>query len=220
MNDTHGEQGQGWIGFDLDGTLAKYDKWEGVDHIGEPIGPMVDLIKKLHADGKKVKILTARVAPRAEPETKPNPYLENHWCIENPDSMPWATKQTKWTALEFIQDWCYRWLKFVPEIVHQKDHLMLELYDDRCKQVEPNTGVIIEDRAEFYRDRCRVMTAAACVLGVELAGAIAAARRAYDAGCSSKCWHYILMMVIGATVATLSLHFAPMVFDMARGWFQ
>ena len=34
MNDTHGETGKGWYGFDLDGTLAKYDGWKGIDHIG------------------------------------------------------------------------------------------------------------------------------------------------------------------------------------------
>jgi len=46
MNDTHGVEGKGWYGFDLDGTLAKYDKWEGIDHIGEPVKPMVDLIRE------------------------------------------------------------------------------------------------------------------------------------------------------------------------------
>lgn len=25
MNDTHGVEGKGWYGFDLDGTLAKYE---------------------------------------------------------------------------------------------------------------------------------------------------------------------------------------------------
>ena len=70
MNDTHGETGKGWYGFDLDGTLAKYDKWEGIDHIGEPVKPMVDLIKRMHAEGKVVKILTARVAPRSAVEYK------------------------------------------------------------------------------------------------------------------------------------------------------
>jgi hypothetical protein len=29
----------GWIGVDLDGTLAHYDGWKGIDHIGEPIKP-------------------------------------------------------------------------------------------------------------------------------------------------------------------------------------
>ena len=36
MNDTHGVEGEGWYGFDLDGTLAEYDKWEGISHIGKP----------------------------------------------------------------------------------------------------------------------------------------------------------------------------------------
>ena len=156
MNDTHGQQGEGWIGFDLDGTLAKYDGWNGIDHIGEPIEPMVSLIKVLHAEGKTVKILTARVAPRPNAETKPNPYLENHWCIENPDGMPWA-KKGPWTALEFIQDWCYHFLGFVPEIVYQKDSLMLDLYDDRCHQVIPNTGVAVEETAKEWKKQAHYL---------------------------------------------------------------
>ena len=140
MNDTHGEQGEGWYGFDLDGTLAKYDGWKGIDHIGEPVKPMVELIKRMHDEGKVVKIVTARVAPKEQPEVKPNPYREGHWCIESPDLQTWALKN-EWSPREFIQEWCYRILGFVPEIVYQKDHLMLELYDDRVKQVVPNEGV-------------------------------------------------------------------------------
>jgi hypothetical protein len=49
-----------WIGIDLDGTLAHYDGWKGADHIGEPIQKMVEFVKKLIADGNKVKIFTAR----------------------------------------------------------------------------------------------------------------------------------------------------------------
>jgi len=37
-----------WIGVDLDGTLAKYGEWRGVEHIGEPIPPMVDRVKGGH----------------------------------------------------------------------------------------------------------------------------------------------------------------------------
>lgn len=154
MNDTHGVEGKGWYGFDLDGTLSKYDKWEGIDHIGEPVKPMVDLIKRMHAEGKVVKILTARVAPKEKPEIKPNPYLENHLTIESPDDMPWAVHAEAWTAREFIQDWCYRVLGFIPEIVYQKDHLMLELYDDRVKQVVPNEGLLVED---LYRECGRML---------------------------------------------------------------
>ena len=152
MNDTHGENGKGWYGFDLDGTLAKYDGWKGIDHIGEPVKPMVDLIKKMHAEGKVVKIMTARVAPKEKPESKPNPYMAGNLCVQEPDVQTWALKD-EWTPLEFVQEWCYRNLGFIPEIVYQKDHLMLELYDDRVKQVVPNEGWLVEDIAMSKRQR-------------------------------------------------------------------
>lgn len=140
--DTHGASGQGWYGFDLDGTLAVYDRWRGIDHIGAPVVKTVRLMKRMHADGLRVKILTARVSPRSNPETKPNPYLENNWCIQDPDAMPWALRD-RWTPLEFIQEWCHGVLGFVPEITHEKDYLMLNLFDDRVVQVEPNTGWVL-----------------------------------------------------------------------------
>lgn len=55
----------GWIGVDLDGTLAYYDHWRGVSHIGEPIAPMVDRVKQWIKQGKVVKIFTARVSDPA-----------------------------------------------------------------------------------------------------------------------------------------------------------
>jgi len=52
---------EGWVGMDLDGTLAFYDKWRGEEHIGAPIPSMVKYIKRLLSRGYKVKIFTARV---------------------------------------------------------------------------------------------------------------------------------------------------------------
>lgn len=50
----------GWVGFDLDGTLAHYDGWKGTGKIGKPIPDMV-FICKLHIEaGVYVKIFTAR----------------------------------------------------------------------------------------------------------------------------------------------------------------
>ena len=49
-----------WIGVDLDGTLAEYSGFKGPDVIGRPIPEMVDRVKDWIADGKKVKIFTAR----------------------------------------------------------------------------------------------------------------------------------------------------------------
>ena len=138
-NDTHGVEGEGWYGFDLDGTLAKYDGWKGIDHIGEPVKPMVDLMKRMHDEGKVVKIVTARVAPRRlEDGTVGEQFT---WLTRGPSPDPDA----KYTATQYIQDWCEEsaQLGFIPDIVYQKDHLMLNLFDDRVTQVEPNTGRIL-----------------------------------------------------------------------------
>lgn len=147
MNDTHGVEGKGWYGFDLDGTLAKYDGWKGIDHIGEPVKPMVELMKRMHDEGKVVKIVTARVAPRRlEDGTVGEQFT---WMTREPSSDPDA----KYTATQYILDWCEEvaHLGFVPEVVYQKDHLMLELYDDRVKQVVPNEGWLVEDIAMSKR---------------------------------------------------------------------
>ncbi len=52
----------GWIGVDLDGTLAHYGDWKGYDHIGHPIPKMLDRVKAWLKEGKKVKIFTARAS--------------------------------------------------------------------------------------------------------------------------------------------------------------
>jgi len=50
----------GWVGVDLDGTLAVYDEWRGIGHIGEPIPPIVEFIRELRRAGVEVRIFTAR----------------------------------------------------------------------------------------------------------------------------------------------------------------
>lgn len=66
----------GWIGVDLDGTLAHYDGWKGIEHIGAPIPKMVERIKRWRAEGKRVKIFTARACDRAA-----IPYIQKY-CFE------------------------------------------------------------------------------------------------------------------------------------------
>jgi phosphoglycolate phosphatase-like HAD superfamily hydrolase len=105
----------GWIGVDLDGTLAEYHGWKGAYHIGEPIPKMVARIKKWLKEGKKVKIFTARAFAR---DSKQN---------------------------EVIEKWCLEHIGEVLEITCVKDYSMIELWDDRAKQVVPNTGEAIED---------------------------------------------------------------------------
>lgn len=51
-----------WIGVDLDGTLAHYEKWMGKEHIGWPVPLMLEQVKKWRVSGYTVKIFTARAS--------------------------------------------------------------------------------------------------------------------------------------------------------------
>lgn len=113
---------KGWIGVDLDGTLAHYDGWIAPDHIGDPIDAMVQRVKRWLDEGRTVKIFTARVS-----------YPGNDHQRE----------QEAGLARIAIQDWCREVFGFVLDITCEKDFGMVTLYDDRCRQVELNTGQLI-----------------------------------------------------------------------------
>jgi ribonuclease J len=66
-----------WIGIDLDGTLAFYDEWRGIEHIGEPIKPMIEFVKDLVSQKKNIKIFTARAS-----NLQSIPYIHK-WLKEN-----------------------------------------------------------------------------------------------------------------------------------------
>lgn len=103
---------KGWVGVDLDGTLARYDGWVGVTHIGEPVPAMRDRVVRWLEQGFDVRIFTARVSrPEQEPE-----------------------------AREAIEAWCREHIGRVLPITNVKDTKMVELWDDRAVQVIPNTG--------------------------------------------------------------------------------
>lgn len=114
MKDLHGEIGKGWIGVDLDGTLAYYDGWKGPTVIGDPIPKMLKRVKNWVSSGQDVRIMTARVTPSKD-----------------------DTLLSRMAIQKWLEEKCG--LFHIP-ITHAKDHLMLELWDDRCIQVIPNTG--------------------------------------------------------------------------------
>lgn len=65
------------IACDLDGSLAEYHGWKGVEHIGEPIPAMMERVKRWIGEGKEVVIFTARLdEPGAFPHIK-------RWLREN-----------------------------------------------------------------------------------------------------------------------------------------
>jgi len=110
----------GWIGVDLDRTLAHYDVWRGLDHIGEPIPLMLNRVKDWISRGYDVRIFTARVS-----ETGPEGYVYDPALARNA-----------------IGEWCLKHVGIVLPVTNVKDFEMVELWDDRAIGVQPNTGKV------------------------------------------------------------------------------
>lgn len=104
---------------DLDGTLAIYDGWQGPHHIGLPVKLMVDRVKGWLAEGRDVRIFTARVS-----ETNPSVVAVGECLVHRA-----------------IEKWCLEHIGQPLPITNIKDYGMIELWDDRAVQVEANTGM-------------------------------------------------------------------------------
>ncbi len=126
----------GWIGVDLDGTLAEYHGWRGAGHIGSAIRPMVERVRTMLAAGKEVRIMTARVS---------------------------SNDQEAEDARMAIRVFCVTQFGRPLPVTCIKDYHMVELWDDRAVSVEKNTGRVTtevplaadspatEDAREFAR---------------------------------------------------------------------
>jgi hypothetical protein len=55
-----------YAAFDLDGTSAKYEGFRGHDHIGDPIPTMIERIQRFRAEGREVRLFTARASVPAQ----------------------------------------------------------------------------------------------------------------------------------------------------------
>lgn len=111
---------KGWIGVDLDGTLARYDGWQGELHIGEPIQPMVNRIRHWLTTGIEVRIFTARVC---------KPDLPGNQARASVDEIRKA-----------IEDYTELHIGTRLRVTNEKDFGMVELWDDRAVRLVPNTG--------------------------------------------------------------------------------
>lgn len=119
----------GWIGVDLDGTLAKYEGWNG--GIGDPIPLMVERVKKWIAEGVEVRIFTARVGFGAGYSAESN----------RSDDENFANEQRA-----LIEAWCEKHIGKKLPVTAVKDFRMIELWDDRAIQVVLNTGVRVDGK--------------------------------------------------------------------------
>ncbi len=111
------EEGTAWVGFDLDGSIAHYDRWHGHTHIGKPIPAAIKKIKAYLAQGYRVKIVTARM------------------------SVPEQAEE----MARLIAAWTLKHVGVALEATCSKDYNMIRLYDDRCVQLVPNTGLTLAE---------------------------------------------------------------------------
>jgi hypothetical protein len=114
---------KGWIGVDLDGSLAIYDGWRNDGSIGAPIPKMVNRVKQWLKEGKNVKIMTARVYKNGA-----NEFPDQHKLQQG-----------------LIQEWCLKYIGQILPITAEKDFHMYELWDDRAVQLQPNTGTTMQE---------------------------------------------------------------------------
>jgi len=87
---------------DLDGTLAVYGGWRGPEHIGDPVPAMAFRVRKWIAEGKDVRIFTARATV---PEQIPfvERWCERHFGIKLP-----VTASKDFSTSQIWDDRCVR----------------------------------------------------------------------------------------------------------------
>jgi hypothetical protein len=125
----------GWIGVDFDGTLATYGTWAGAGHVGEPIAPMVERVKRWLAEGHEVRIFTARIHPLDR-------CIAPEEVLAVPVVMANRIDEAK-LAVMVIRAFCHRHFGRALPVTNVKDYGMVELWDDRAVQVRPNTGIAV-----------------------------------------------------------------------------
>ena len=122
--------GSGWVGVDLDGTLAYYPgNLDNPLEIGRPIPRMVRRVKRMLAEGEDVRIFTARVDG-------------GEGALAAGDEVGELYRDVA-KVRKAIQKWCRKHLGVVLPITNRKDYGMKRLYDDRAIHVERNTGRIL-----------------------------------------------------------------------------
>ena len=81
----------GWIGVDLDGTLAHSAGWKNGGEIGQPIPAMLERVRGWIADGTAVKVMTARAGDTEEVK-RVRAWLDHHGlaAVGITDKKDWA----------------------------------------------------------------------------------------------------------------------------------
>jgi hypothetical protein len=119
-----------WYGVDFDGTIAEYHGFKGAGVLGKPIPLMLERVKRWLAEGKDVRIFTARVW---------HPDVTSHVSEHEFNTRMMEAR----AARNAIRSWCVEHVGQELPITCEKDYKMVRLFDDRAVQVEKNTGRLI-----------------------------------------------------------------------------
>ena len=103
------------IAVDLDGTLAHYDGWKGIEHIGPVIPEVANAMKRAQKEGADVWIFTARVSDPNDSEQ----------------------------AGKYVRDWLIKNNFKFEGITAVKHKFFSEFWDDRAIQVIKNEGIFV-----------------------------------------------------------------------------
>jgi hypothetical protein len=119
------------LAVDLDGTMAKYDHWRGVEHVGEPIKDVVDRVKEALRIGIEVWVYTARVAP----------------------DMDGTFRADRDLAISTIEDWCLKHIGRALPVTSTKFREFDEFWDDKTVSVVSNQAIGMPpmERSLWYR---------------------------------------------------------------------
>lgn len=130
-----------WIGVDFNRTLAVYHSFEDDMRQAEPIPSVVNMVKRLLADGKVVKILTAQVWVPQEFFR----YLNGELKASHPGP-EWMAQASLYferagRAESIIKDWCWEHIGQELEVTCERDPGCIEIWDDKARPVIPNQGL-------------------------------------------------------------------------------
>ena len=103
------------IAVDLDGTLAMYDQWRGIDSIGEPVAVIREAVRQAVKEGAEVHIFTSRVSDPSDADE----------------------------AMKHIIHWLDKYDVPYHGITAVKHKFFTEFWDDRAIQVIKNKGIFV-----------------------------------------------------------------------------
>lgn len=112
---------------DFDGSLAHYDHFRGVDHLGDAVPEAVHKVQEARKRGEQVWIHTARISP-------------------SDDSFEQGIDATQGFVL--LAQWCLQNIGELLPITNIKNRRWKFMMDDRGRELIPNTGVMLRELVE------------------------------------------------------------------------